>query len=265
MDAYNQAEKPDIHGMFEKPQSAGQKLEAAGHVLAPIKYKLRTALMFADFIAIILYVYLVLIAAGINDMLNSRFSFVSRTMLTFYCVIALTAAAIIFVFIYKKDKTAQNRLEKENHLRTDEAVKVWLSGFDWGWPILFVPTMILMAAGGLIGLILNLIAKDASAVVGIQQFVGGVIIVFGILNAAVVIFKLKPKSLAVIAAAFLVSVLIMLLYGTSSLLRFLRFFRHFGVANDPLGYLLLAYVWFVFLRLIWLKSLYYYWVLLPQK
>jgi hypothetical protein len=172
---------------------------------------------------------------------------------------------LVFVFISKRTKSARTRFERDNELREDENIKVWLTGFDWGWPILFLPTMALMIAGGIIGVFLNILAKDSASVQVIQNIIGGTIILFGSLNAAVVIFKLKPVTLGLILGSFCVILLILLLHGLSTFAEFFRGFSVLGVANDPLGYLLLAYIWSIFLRVIWIKSLFFYWVFLPNR
>lgn len=235
------------------------------HVLPPKKYKLKTLLLFTDFLLIILYIYLWFIAGIINDLLNDRFSFLSNQMFSFYCVLAVTVALLVFIFVSKRTKSARTRFERDNELREDENIKVWLTGFDWGWPVLFIPTMVLMVAGGVIGVVLNLIAKDAAAVIVVQHIIGGVILFFGALNAAVVIFKLKPVTLGLIIGGVCVVLLILLLHGPSTFIGFFKSFRRLGVANDPWGYLLLAYIWSIFLRIIWLKSLFFYWVFLPNR
>lgn len=268
MDEINQPKETEAS--FE-PQSIGPSTpptpvpETPKHVLPPQKYKLKTLLMFTDFILIVIYIYLWFIAGAINDMLNDRFSFFSNQMFSFYCVLAITIALLVFVFISKRTKSARTRFERDNELREDENIKVWLTGFDWGWPVLFIPTLVLMVAGGVIGVILNCIAKDATAVIVIQHIIGGVILLFGALNAAVVIFKLKPVTLGLILGSVCVVLLILLLHGPSTLANFFRGFKHLGVANDPWGYLLLAYIWSIFLRIIWLKSLFFYWVFLPNR
>ncbi len=239
--------------------------ETPKHVLPPQKYKLKALLLFTDLLVIILYIYLWFIAGAINDMLNDRFSFFSNQMFAFYCVLAITIALLVFILVSKKTKSARTRFERDNELREDENIKVWLTGFDWGWPVLFVPIMVLMVAGGVIGVILNLIAEDTTAVIVIQHIIGGVILLFGALNAAVVIFKLKPVTLGLILGSACVVLLILLLHGPGTFVSFFKGFRHLGVANDPWGYLLLAYIWSIFLRITWLKSLFFYWVFLPNR
>jgi len=142
---------------------------------------------------------------------------------------------------------------------------VWLCGYNWGWPILFLPTMVLMIAAGLVGVLLNLIFGGSEVVSVIQDVIGGIVLVFGALNAAVAIFKLKPVTLGLLLGGFIIILLILLLHGPKTFLGFFKGFRHLGIKIEPLGYILLAYVWSVFLRIIWVKSLFFYWVFLPNR
>lgn len=243
-----------------KSPSEGQ--ETLKHVLPPNKYKLKTLLLFSDFFIIFIYVYYLMIRSIIKDVSDGSFSFVSNKMFSFYCVFAITVALLVFVLIFKMTKSAKTRYERDNEVRQNPNIKVWLCGYNWGWPILFLPTMVLMIAAGLIGILLNLIFGGSEVV---QDVIGGVVLVFGALNAAVAIFKLKPVTLGLLLGGFIIILLILLLHGPQTFLGFFKSFRHLGVKIEPLGYILLAYVWSVFLRIIWVKSLFFYWVFLPNR
>ena len=235
------------------------------YVLPPNKYKLKTALLFSDFFAVVLYIYYLIIRSIIKDISDGTFSFVSNRMFSFYCVFVITITFLVLVFIFKLTKSAKTRYERDNEVRQNPNIKVWLSGFNWGWPILFLPTMVLMFAAGIIGLLLNLAVGSSEIVPLIQDVLGGIVIVFGALNAAVAIFKLKPVTLGLLLGGLLIILLILLLHGAQTFIGFFKGFRHLGINIEPLGYILLAYVWCVFLRIIWLKSLFFYWVFLPNR
>ena len=243
--------------------SEGQ--EALKHVLPPYKYKLKTLLLFSDFFVIFICVYYLIIRSIINDVSDGSFSFVSNRMFSFYCVFAITAALLMFVLIFKMTKSTRTRYERDNEVRQNSNIKVWLCGYDWGWPILFLPTMLLMVAAGVLGILLDLIFRGSETVPVIQDVIGGVVLVFGAVNAAVAIFKLKPVTLGLLLGGFLIILLILLLHGPQTFLTFFKGFRHLGVNIEPLGYILLAYVWSVFLRIIWVKSLFFYWVFFPNR
>jgi hypothetical protein len=235
------------------------------YVLPPKKYKLKTVLLFSDVFAIFIYIYFLIIRDIIKDVSADTFSFVSNRMFAFYCVFAITIGLLVLILICKMTKSARTRFQRDNELRQDENIKVWLTGFDWGWPILFLPTVILMAAAGIIGMPLKVIGGDSHVIHAIQNIIGGIVIVFGTLNAAVVIFKLKPVTLGLLLGSFVIILLILLLHGPGTFLAFFKSFRYLGITTEPLGYLLLAYIWSIFLRIIWLKSLFFYWVFLPNR
>lgn len=243
-------------------ESPGEPQETLKHVLPPNKYKLKTLLLFSDFFVIFIYVYYLMIRSIIKDVSDGSFSFVSNKMFSFYCVFAITVVLLVFVLIFKITKSAKTRYERDNEVRQNPNIKVWLCGYNWGWPILFLPTMVLMIAAGVIGLLLNLIFGGSEVV---QDVIGGVVLVFGALNAAVAIFKLKPVTLGLLLGGFIIILLILLLHGPQTFLGFFKGFRHLGVKIEPLGYILLAYVWSVFLRIIWVKSLFFYWVFFPNR
>ena len=239
--------------------------EILKHVLPPKRYKLKILLLFSDFIVILIYIYYLMLRSIIKDASEGCFSFVSNRMFSFYCVLAITAALVVLVLIFKMTKSARTRFERDNEVRQNPNLKVWLTGYDWGWPILFIPTVVLMVAGGVVGILLNLIFSGSEVVSAIQDVIGGIVIFFGALNAAVVIFKIKPAILWLLLGSFFIILLILLLHGPQTFLSFFKGFRHFCVNIEPQGYLLLAYVWSVFLRIIWVKSLFFYWVFLPNR
>ena len=239
--------------------------ESVKYILPPQKYKLKLLLLFLDFIVILAAIYVSMIGGIIRDVSEDQFSFVSNHMFAFYCVLALTIAAVVVVLVFKMTHSARTRFIRDNEVRQDPNIKVWLVGYDWGWPVLFIPTVALMAVAGIIGLLLGLIPGQPHAVQSTQTVIGGLVLIFGTLNAAVVIFKIRPVVLGLLVGGFFLSLLIMLLHGPETLLGFFRGFRHLGIKIEPMGYLLLAYIWSIFLRIIWLKSLFFYWVFVPNR
>ena len=256
-DESTQVEEPEI--LIEEQE------EELKHVLPPNKYKLKAVLLFTDLFAIVLYVYYLMVRSIVKDVSEGSFSFISNRMFSFYCVLAITVTILVLLLIFKMTKSVRTRFERENEVRQNSNIKVWLIGYDWGWPILFLPTMVLMFIAGILGIFLNLLFEGSAAVLVVQDVLGGLIIVIGTLNAAVIIFKLKPVTLGLILGGFLIVLLILLLHGPNTFLAFFKGFRHFGVKIEPLGYLLLAYIWSVFLRITWVKSLFFYWVFIPNR
>jgi hypothetical protein len=248
-----------------EPESLDIEQETLTHVLEPNKYKLKTTLLFTDFFAVVLYVYYLMVRSIVKDVSAGSFSFVSNRMFSFYCVLAITVTVLVLLIIFKMTKSVRTRFERENEIRQNPNIKVWLTGYDWGWPILFLPTMALMIAAGIVGILLNLLFKGSAAVLLVQDIIGGLVIAVWALNAAVIIFKLKPVTLGLLLGGFVIILLILLLHGPATFMAFFKGFRHLGVNIDPLGYILLAYVWSVFLRIIWFKSLFFYWVFIPNR
>jgi hypothetical protein len=232
------------------------------YVLPPQKYKLKIALLFADFLAILAAIYVFMIIGIVQDVSNETFSFISNRMFAFYAVLAITIALLAVVLVFRVTHSARTRFIRDNEVRQDPNIKVWLVGYDWGWPVLFIPTAALMVIAGVIGLIFRLFLEDTSAV---NTVLGGVVILFAALNAAVVIFKIRPVVLGLLVGGFFAALLIMLLHGPGTLMGFFGGFRVLGVQIEPRGFILLAYIWSIFLRIIWVRSLFFYWVFLPNR
>ena len=249
----------------EQPEPPIFQPQTLNHVLPPRKYKLKIFLLFSDFFLILIYIYYFMIRTVITDISQEAFSFTSNRMFSFYCVLAITIALLVLIFIFRMTRSAMTRFKRENEVRQNPNIKVWLVGYDWGWPILFLPTAVLMVVFGLIGTVMNLICGQAAVASAIQSILGGIIIIVGALNAAVVIFKLKPVILGLLLGSFVVVMLILLLHGSQTFVNFFKSFRHLGVNIEPQGYIILAYVWSVFLRIIWLKGLFFYWVFVPNR
>ena len=255
----------DESNQIIEPESLSEEQETLKHVLPPNKYKLKLMLLFSDFFAIVIYVYYLMIRSIVKGASQGSFSFASNRMFSFYCILAITVVILVLLLIFKMTKSVRTRFERDNEVRQNPNIKIWLTGYDWGWPILFLPTMILMITAGILGILLNLLFDSSAAVLAAQDIIGGIVIAAGALNAAVIIFKLKPVTLGLLLGSFLVILLILLLHGPNTFLGFFKGFRHLGVKIEPLGYILLAYVWSVFLRIIWLKSLFFYWVFIPNR
>ncbi|MEN8128500.1 MAG: hypothetical protein ABFR90_11965 [Planctomycetota bacterium] len=242
-------------------------LQVPEHILPPQKYKLKIALLFFDFLVILACIYVFMIVGMARDMSDDTFSFVSNRMFAFYAVLAITIALTVVILVFKVTRSARTRFIRDNEVRQDPNIKVWLCGYDWGWPVLFIPTAALMVIAGLLGMIINLIAPDPLPQWGqtTHAVIGGLVILFASLNATVVIFKIRPVVLGLLAGGFFIAMIIMLLHGSGTLLGFFRGFRHLGVQIEPLGFVVLAYIWSIFLRIIWVRSLFFYWVFLPNR
>lgn len=266
----NYIDAPNLHPspkaditVTETPKEPERQVQKTPkHVLPPKKYKLKAVLMFSDFFAAVIFVYVLMIRSIIHDVSEKVFSFTSNRMFAIYCVLAITIALAALAFILMLTKSVKTRFERANEVRQNPNLKLWLIGYDWGWPILFLPTVLLMAGAGVLGSLINLLFDSTEAA---QDVIGGLVITFAALNAAVVIFKLKPVVLGLIVGGFCIILMILLLHGPGTLLAFFKSFRHLGINVEPVGYIMLAYIWSVFLRIIWLKSLFFYWVFVPNR
>ena len=233
-----------------------------GVVLPAKKYRLKIVLLFCDLWAAIAAGYYCMIR---NIVRADEFSWFSLRMISTYIVVGLTAAAVFAGYILVKTKSVRSRIERDNELRQDPNINVWLTAFDWSWLILFVPSMAALVLCGVVGCFINWLMPENAANPVVQRAIGGFAFGFFCLNAAVVLFKLTPTRVLVLLLAVCGFCLMLLLMGTSVFLGFFGKFKYLGIRIDPFGYLLMAYVGFFYLRLIWICGLFDYITMSPNR
>ena len=248
-----------------EPKQSVQEGKAKGVVLPAKKYRLKIAFLFSDFWVAIIFGYFYMIRNIVTTVNEGEFSWVSLRMFSSYIVVGITLAAIIVAFTLSKTKSIRTRIARDNELRQDPNISVWLTTFDWSWLILFLPSMIILVFCGIVGCIIDWTIPGSPANLTIHHTLGGFTFGFFCLNAAVVIFKLTPTRVLVLFLAIGGFCLILLLMGVDIFLDFFEKFKHLGVKVDPLGYLLMAYVGFFFLRLIWIAGLFEYITMSPNR
>ena len=245
-----------------QPEQIVEDVKVKGVILPVKKYFLKIVLLFSDvWIAVILGYYCMIQ----NIVTAEEFSWVSLRMISSYIVVGITLAAVFIAFTLGKTKSVRIRIERDNELRQDPNINVWLTTFDWSWLILFVPSMALLVFCGIVGYIINWAIPEDAANSMVHRALGGLTFGFFCLNAAVVVFKLTPTRVLVLLLAIGGLCLILLLMGIGIFLSFFEQFKHLGVKVDPLGYLLMAYVGFFFLRLIWIAGLFEYIAIAPSR
>ena len=249
-----------------KPKQSVEEAKVKGVILPAKKYRLKIALLFSDAWAAIIFGYYYMIRNIMTTVNEGDFSWVSLRMLSYYIVVGITLAAVIAAFTLSKTKSVRTRIARDNELRQDPNISVWLTTFDWSWLVLFLPSMVMLVFCGIAGYIIDLtIPSDSPANLIAHHALGGFTFGFFCLNAAVVIFKLTPTRVLVLFLATSGFCLILLLMGVDIFLDFFEKFKHLGIKVDPLGYLLMAYVGFFFLRLIWIAGLFDYIAMAPNR
>ncbi len=244
--------------------TAAARQNVPSHVLPPKKYWWKLILLFLDLWLIAGIMYYGIIRQIVRDIGTEEFSWVSQRMISNYLIGIITAGIIILAFVFRYTKSIQTRLKKDNDLRQDASIPVWLTVFDWGWPVLFTPTIVLLTLLGIAGLIINRVmpAETRSFIHGVM---GAVAVVFFFINAIAATFKLKPAILVGVAASVFLVVSIWLLNSPESLWYVFRRMRVLLVEVGPLGYLFLAYIGFFLLRIIWIRGLFVYQVITPNR
>jgi hypothetical protein len=249
-----------------QPKPSFEERKMKGVILPAKKYRLKIALLFSDAWAAIFLGYYFMFRNIVTNMNKEDFSWASLRMLSTYIVVGLTLAVAVIAYTLSKTKSVRTRIARDNELRQDPNISVWLTTFDWSWLVLFVPSMIILVLCGITGYIIDLaISSDSAANLIVHHTLGGFTFGFFCLNAAVVIFKLTPTRVLVLILAFTGFGLILLLMGVDIFLNFFGKFKHLGIKVDPLGYLLMAYVGFFFLRLIWIAGLFEYIAMAPNR
>jgi len=250
---------PPGPGGIVQPQQGGQEPAAKGVVLPAKQYRLKVVFLFSDIWAAIIFGYYCMIRDVLASAKAGEFSWASLRMISNYIVIGVTVTAIAVAFIIAKTKSIRTRIARDNELRQDPNISIWLTTFDWSWPILFVPSMVVLVLCGIAGYI---VGPANSAV---HSTLGGVAFGFVCLNAAVVVFKLTPTRVLLFVVCVVAFCLILLLMGVDVFVNFFERFRYLGIEVDPRGYLLMAYVGFFFLRLIWIAGLFEYIAMAPNR
>lgn len=249
-----------------EPTESAEPAKGRGVVLPAKKYRLKIAIVFLDLWAAIIFGYYCMVGNIIRDIGDEDFSWVSLRMVSSYVVVGITLAAVFMAFVLFKTKSIRTRIARDNDLRQDQNIDVWLTIFDWTWLILFVPSMVVLVLCGVTGYIINwAVPAEQAANSIVHQVLGG--FAFGIfcLNAAVVIFKLTPTRVLVLFLSMVGLCLILLLMGVDIFLGFFGKLKYLGVEVEPQGYLLMAYVGFFFLRLIWISGLFEYIAMAPNR
>ncbi len=248
-----------------EPKTELQGFRDEGVVLPARKYRLKITLLFSDLWAVILlgYYYMIQnIRANVN---SGEFSWMSLKMIASYIVFGITFTALVIGVILKQTKSIRTRIARDNELRQDRNINVWLTTFDWTWLILFVPTIFITILCGVIGYLINWAIPDGTIALPLHRAMGGIVFGFLCINAAVVIFKLTPTRVLLFIISLMALCLILLLMGIDVFLHFFGTFKHLGIKVDPLGYILMGYVGFFFLRLIWIAGLFEYIVIVPNR
>jgi hypothetical protein len=260
-----QASTPEQTPPSIEPKPSLQEATVKAIVLPAKKYRLKIALLFLDAWAAIILGYYCMIKNIRADVKAEEFSWVSLRMISCYIVVGVTLAAILAGFILHTTKSIRTRIARDNELRQDQSISVWLTTFDWTWLVLFVPSILVLILCGLAGYIINWALPEGQTNLIIHRVLGGFTFGFVCLNAAVVIFKLTPARVLLLFLVIGGFCLILLLMGVDIFLHFFEKFKHLGVKVDPFGYLLMAYVGFFFLRLIWIAGLFDYIVMAPNR
>jgi len=247
------------------PRQSVEEVGRKAVVLPARKYRLKIVLLFVDVWAAIIFGYYYMIQNIRADVNAKEFSWVSLRMISSYIVVGITLAAILAGFILHETKSVRTRIARDNELRQDSNISVWLTTFDWTWLVLFVPSIVILILCGIVGYIINWTIPEGQANLIIHRALGGFTFGFFCLNAAVVIFKLTPNRVLILFLAIGGFCLILLLMGVGILLNFFENFKYLGVKVDPLGYLLMAYVGFFLLRLIWIAGLFDYIAMAPNR
>ncbi len=247
------------------PRVSVEQAEVKGVVLPAKKYRLKIALLFLDAWAAIIFGYYYMVRNIITDVKAGEFSCFSPRMISCYIVVGITLAAVFVGLILRKTKSIRTRIARDNELRQDPNMSVWLTTFDWTWLILFVPTIGVAILCGVTGYIIDWAIPKSPANLIVHHTLGGVAFGFLCLNAAVVVFKLTPTRVLLFLVCIVAFCLILLLMGVDVFVSFFSKFKHLGIKIDPLGYLLMAYVGFFFLRLIWIAGLFEYMALAPNR
>tara|TARA_Y100000310_G_scaffold271105_1_gene285416 strand:+ start:2369 stop:3370 length:1002 start_codon:yes stop_codon:yes gene_type:complete len=243
---------------------AGQETEVVQNssVLAPLKYGWKVFVIFADILALVGFMYFYMIKGIFQRTADETFSWGSMEMIAFYIFIGFTVLVPVIFWLLRKKGAIRTRIDKENEIRQNPSIHVWLVVFDWTRLVVFLPTIIFLVVAALVSWLTNVIVSE-EYLVAVQRCIGGVVIAVFVLNTLVVLFEFTWTKIGFVLGSLGFFTLLVILSGLFS--QVFGKLRYLGVSIEPLGYLLIAYVLLNFLRLIWLNGLFDYVVFTPNR
>ena len=231
-------------------------------ILEPKKYGWKVFLIFGDILAAVGFMYFYMIKSIFQRISDETFSWGSMEMIAFYIFIGCTILVPFIFWMLRKKGAIRTRIDKENEIRQNPSIHVWLVTFDWTRLIVFLPTIIFLVVAALMGFLANLIVSEEYLIL-VQRCIGGAVIGIFALNTVVVLFKFTWTKIGFVLGSLGFFTLLVILSGLFS--QVFGKLKHLGVSIEPFGYLLIAYVLLNFLRLIWLNGLFDYVVFTPNR
>jgi hypothetical protein len=175
--------------------------------------------------------------------------------LVFFVPFALILIGALVCFLLRK--TLRTRLRVKAELKADTDINEYAVIFNWSHKILYVPTII----AALLAALLMYIGADRWGEAFSRTVGGGWLAVF-FLNFLIEEYEVNLKFLLIVVLA--VGALFLWLAYLDKLLSFLRFFKRLGIRIDPLGYLLIAGIFFLAAVVSWIRGLFYYVAITPN-
>ena len=177
-------------------------------------------------------------------------------ILVFWIPFALILIGAVVCFFLRK--TLRTRLRVKAELKVDTDINEYLVIFNWSHKILYIPTVVaallaalLMHLGGWFGW------GEAFG-----RTVGGVWLAVFFLNFLIEEYEVNLKIILIVVLA--VGALFLWLGYLRWLDDFFRFFKRLGIQIDPLGYLLIAGIFFLAVVISWIRGLFYYVAITPN-
>lgn len=155
-------------------------------------------------------------------------------------------------------KTLRTRLRVKKNLRDDTDINEYVVIFNWSHKILYVPTII----AALLAALLMYIGGISSWGEAFSRTIGGVWLAVFFLNFLIEEYEVNLKMLFIVLLA--VGVVFLWLGYLGWLVSFLRFFKKLGIRIDPLGYILIAGIFFAATVISYLRGLFYYVAITPN-
>ncbi len=160
-------------------------------------------------------------------------------------------------------KTLRTRIRVKKELKADPDINEYVVIFNWSHKILYLPTVVAALLAAVLMYIGRISWGDGYISDGLlPEAIGGAWLGVFFLNFLIEEYEVNLKILCIVLLA--VGTLFLWLWYLEWLGDFLQSFKELGIRMDPLGYILIAGIYFAATVISYLRGLFYYVAITPN-
>ena len=181
----------------------------------------------------------------------------SNEMIAIYILLGIIATGVISWFLLRK--TIRTRLQVSKNLKDDPDINDYLVIFDWSHKILYVPSIIVSIAAGLI----MLLQENVGALGFINpSVIGGIWFAVVFINVLVEEYNISLKLLLIIIVT--AGFFLLWLHLLGAVMWFFKLLRHIALTISSTGFFLISIVALFTILISWLRGLFFYAAITPN-